>query len=206
MKTFSAIDENIPCVAQLLNQGEVAIIPTDTVYGMAAHPLHLGALQRIAELKQRETSKPVALLAAAESDIIKFGALWSPVAAKLTAAYWPGALTLVLPCHNTFEGFRIPAHSFTRTLLQACGGVLRVTSANLSGQMPALSAATALEELGLKPDIVVDGGISPGGIPSTVVKLTPDNQITILREGAIPASTIITLAASAGASPSRSDQ
>ena len=69
-----------------------------------------------------------------------------------------------------------------------CGGVLRVTSANLSGQMPARSAAEALKDVGLEADLSIDGGISPGGVASTVVKIGPDNSMTLLREGAIAES------------------
>jgi L-threonylcarbamoyladenylate synthase len=109
-----------------------------------------------------------------------------PAAAQqLMEAFWPGALTLVLPCGAGFEGFRVPDHKQTRKLLKACGGTLRVTSANLSGSMPALSAAEALKDVGLEADLIIDGGISPGGVASTVVKVNTDNTITLLREGAI---------------------
>jgi L-threonylcarbamoyladenylate synthase len=176
--------------ARLLRAGGVVILPTDTVYGIAAHPACPSAVARICTIKGRPTGKPIALLAADASALTSFGALFPEAAQRLAAAFWPGALTLVLPCGDTYEGFRVPDHDGTRALLAACGGTLRVTSANLSGAMPATSAAEALKDVGLTADLIIDGGISPGGVPSTVVKVNPDGTLTVLREGAIPSAEI----------------
>ncbi len=163
------------------------VLPTDTVYGIAAHPACPDAVKRIRAIKGRAAGKPVALLASGVNAVTAFGATLPPAARKLADAYWPGALTLVLPCGNVYEGFRVPDHPFTLALLEACGGTLRVTSANLSGRMPALSAAAALKDVGLESDMVIDGGVSPGGVPSTVVRVDREGHIQILREGAIVA-------------------
>lgn len=176
--------------ARLLRAAGVAVIPTDTVYGIAAHPACPSAVARICTIKGRPTGKPIALLAADADAVSAFGATFAPAAKRLAAAYWPGALTLVLPCGSEYEGFRVPDHDFTRSLLAACGGTLRVTSANLSGEMPALSAVDALKDVGLEADLVIDGGVSPGGVASTVVKVETDGTLTVLREGAIPAADI----------------
>ncbi len=182
--------------ARLLRAAGVAVIPTDTVYGIAAHPACPSAVARIGTIKGRPTGKPVALLAADADAVTAFGAAFPPAARRLAAAFWPGALTLVLPCGAAYEGFRVPDHAATRALLAACGGTLRVTSANLSGALPALSAAEALKDVGLEADLVIDGGVSPGGVASTVVKVEPDNTLTVLREGAIPTSEILRVAES----------
>ena len=105
----------------------------------------------------------------------------APAAAKFASERWPGALTLVLPCGDGYEGFRVPDHAWTRRLLARCGGALRVTSANLSGRHPATDAPQALADVGLSADMVVDDGVSPGGVPSTVVKVLPDGQLQTLR-------------------------
>ena len=104
-----------------------------------------------------------------------------PPAAALAAERWPGALTLVLPCGDGYEGFRVPDHAWTRKLLAKCGGTLRVTSANLSGRRPATDAPQALADVGLSADLVVDDGVSPGGVPSTVIKALPDGTFQTLR-------------------------
>ena len=180
--------------ARLLRAAGVAIIPTDTVYGIAAHPACPSAVARICTMKGRATGKPIALLAADADAVRAFGAFFAPAAQRLAAAYWPGALTLVLPCGSAYEGFRVPDHAFARALLAACGGLLRVTSANLSGAMPATSAAEALKDVGLEADLVIDGGVSPGGVASTVVKVEADGTLAVLREGAIPAADILRIA------------
>ncbi len=177
--------ETIEAAARLLLQGGVAVIPTDTVYGIAAHPGRPEAVARICTIKGRPTGKPIALLASDAAAVAAYGAAFPPAAARLAAAFWPGALTLVLPCGGAAEGFRVPDHAFTRALLAACGGVLRVTSANLSGALPALSAVGALRDVGLEADLVIDDGPSPGGVASTVVRVAEDGTLTLLREGAL---------------------
>lgn len=166
-------DAGLAAVAEVLLGGGVAVIPTDTVYGLAAHPDFPAAVGRLYSIKARETKKPIALLAA--------DAASTPVRHPL-AAKWPGALTIVWEG----EGYRVPDHAWTRRLLAACGGLLRVTSANLSGRRAATDAPAALADVGLSADIVVDDGTSPGGVPSTVVRITPAGDVECLRAGAIP--------------------
>ena len=173
--------------------GGVVVLPTDTVYGIAAHPGRPEALARICTIKGRPTGKPIALLVSDSEAVEHFGAKFHCVAKRLASMYWPGALTLVLPCGDGFEGFRVPAHEDARALIAACGGILRVTSANLSGEMPATCAVESLKDVGLEADLVLDGGVSRGGVPSTVVKVTTDGKLTVIREGAIPAKEIMNL-------------
>ncbi|MEI6645015.1 MAG: L-threonylcarbamoyladenylate synthase [bacterium] len=187
----SLSETSISNAASILIAGGVVVLPTDTVYGIAAHPGQKDAVARICTIKGRPTGKPIALLASKREAVECFGAHFSAVAQRLASAYWPGALTLVLPCGEGFEGFRVPAHESTCALIAACGGVLRVTSANLSGEMPATCAVAALKDVGLEADLVLDGGVSPGGVASTVVKVTADGVLTVIREGAIPAKDIL---------------
>ena len=176
--------------AEVLLAGGVVVIPTDTVYGLAAHPAHPEAVRRLYTIKGREERKPIALLAADAESVARYGAQLPPGAKRLATDFWPGALTLVLACADgSAEGFRVPAHDWTRKLLAACGGVLRVTSANLSGAMPAASAVAALQGVGLEADLVIDDGPSPGGVVSTVVRMDSGTP-KILRMGAIAKSEI----------------
>lgn len=173
--------DSVDVVAGILNGGGVAVIPTDTVYGLAAHPAHADAVERLYAIKGRERRKKIALLAADAAAVEAFGGHLPPKARELAERHWPGALTLVAGG----EGFRVPDHAWTRRLLAACGGVLRVTSANLSGQRPATDAPKALADVGLSADIVADDGVSPGGVPSTVVLVGDGGELEILRKGAI---------------------
>ena len=173
--------EKFEKAAEVLNRGGVAVIPTDTVYGLAARPDFEEAVDRLYTIKGREAKKPIALLASDVEAIGRFGYPIEGKAKELAEKYWPGALTMVIGA----EGFRIPDHAKTRELIAACGGVLRVTSANLSGRRPATDAPQALKDVGLSADYVVDDGVSPGGVPSTVVRVKADGSIEVLREGAI---------------------
>ena len=178
------MNEEFRRAAEVLNGGGVAVIPTDTVYGLAARPDFPAAVDRLYTIKGRELKKPIALLASDVAAIERFGCPVSGKARELAEKHWPGALTLVIGK----EGFRIPDHAQTRELIAACGGVLRVTSANLSGRRPATDAPQALRDVGLSADYVVDDGVSPGGVPSTVVRVNADGSLEVLREGAIVVS------------------
>lgn len=172
--------------ANLLKRGGVVVIPTDTVYGLAAHPDFPDAVKRLYTIKGREEAKPIAFLAANKEAVLSYGAKMPQKAKELAEAHWPGALTLVLECKDgAQEGFRVPYHTFTSRLLMLCGGVLRVTSANLSGRRPATDVPQALAETGIKADMILDGGISPGGVPSTVVRVLSDGVVEVLRNGAV---------------------
>lgn len=194
MKIVSCDESGLAAAAEVLLSGGVAVIPTDTVYGLAAHPDFPAAVERLYTIKGREAKKPIALLAADAQAVARFGYPLVGEAQRL-AAFWPGALTLVIApagagtaptrADAVPEGFRVPDHAWTRRLLAKCGGVLRVTSANLSGQRPATDAPQALADVGLSADLVVDDGISPGGVPSTVVRVKHDGTHEILRQGAL---------------------
>lgn len=180
MKVIPCDDAAIAETAALLNAGGVAVIPTDTVYGLAASPAFPEAVESLYTIKGREHGKKIAILAADVAAVESFGGVLPPKALELAERHWPGALTMVVGG----EGFRIPDHGWTRRLIAACGGVLRVTSANLSGGQPATDAPQALADVGLSADIVVDDGPSRGGVPSTVVRVC-GGEIEILRSGAI---------------------
>jgi len=203
MPVLRVADENqaeiVRVVADALLHGGVALVPTDTVYGLAAHPDFPDALRRIYEIKGRDFNKPVAFLASDASAPARFGARVSPAVAAFARRFWPGSLTLILDCGETTEGFRVPDLGFTRELLAACGGLLRVTSANLSGQ----PAATRFDEVPAsvlaRCDAAVDAGPSRVGVASTVVRDAPSGW-TVLREGAV---TRAMLAAAASEAPSR---
>ena len=157
------------------------------MYGLAARPDFPAAVDRLYAIKGREARKPIALLASDLAAVERFGFPLAGRARELAERHWPGALTLVVGRADGggAEGFRVPDHAGTRELLAACGGVLRVTSANLSGRRPATDAPQALADVGLSADYVVDDGVSPGGVPSTVVRVKDDGSIEVLREGAI---------------------
>jgi L-threonylcarbamoyladenylate synthase len=178
--------------AARLHAGALAIVPTDTVYGVAAHPGCPQAVERLFTIKGRDRTKPIPFLIASLDDARRYGAQFSPLAATLAARFWPGALTLVLPMENApgvEEGFRVPDSAVARALIRAAGGILRVTSANQSGEAPALTAAEAMRALGDTIDLVFDDGPAPIGVASTVVRVA-GSQARILRLGALSAQAL----------------
>lgn len=176
-------DETIAKAAATLLRGGVVVFPTDTVYGIAAHPDFPEAIERIYEIKGRAENKPIALLASKVDAPKNLGAVMPPVAETLAKRFWPGALTLVLDCGDKTEGFRIPDLHLACDIIEACGGLLRVTSANLSGESAQDNLSEELNPILEKSDLVIDGGKCPGGEPSAVVKVTKDGIVTILRDG-----------------------
>ena len=183
MKTFKCDETALAEVADALMRGEVGVIPTDTVYGLAAHPSNQAAVDRLYSIKGREDGKPIALLASDAEAVARFGFPLSGKAAELAGERWPGALTLVVEnAAGRTEGFRVPAHDWTRRLVERCGGVLRVTSANLSGLPAATTASDAMAQIGDKIAFAVDDGPSKVGVASTVVKVTKDGAIAVLRK------------------------
>lgn len=176
MRTVNADEGGLDAAAETLLSGGVAVVPTDTVYGLAAHPDFPAAVDRLYSIKARDARKPIALLAADADAAARFV---GEAAASVGRRRWPGAITVV----GCGEGVRVPDHEWTRRLLSRCGGALRVTSANLSGRRPATDAEDALCDVGLSADLVVDGGVSPGGVASTVVSVAADGAMSVLRPG-----------------------
>ena len=149
VKIVKADEAGLEAASAVLLGGGVAVLPTDTVYGLAAHPGFPAAVERLYAIKGRNHGKPIALLASDAEGAAKF---IGRAAAEVGARHWPGALTVV----SQGEGVRVPDHAWTCSLIAKCGGALRVTSANASGHGDSVDARRALEAVGVSADIVVD--------------------------------------------------
>jgi|APSaa5957512622_1039677.scaffolds.fasta_scaffold02426_4 L-threonylcarbamoyladenylate synthase len=175
--------------AAALLAGRLVVAPTDTVYGVCAHPDNVDAVEQLYVVKGRPETKPIPLLVADCAALSTIGVVLSPFEQRLAEAFWPGPLTLIVQTLTGSEGVRVPDHDGMRDLLRAAGGVLRVTSANLSGESPALTADEARPTLGDRVAIILDGGPVSGGVPSSVVRIT-GQTLEVLREGALDADTL----------------
>ncbi|NPV57197.1 MAG: threonylcarbamoyl-AMP synthase [Anaerolineae bacterium] len=178
--------------ANALRAGQVIAFPTDTVYGLGAKVTNPAAIERLYEIKGRDPAKPIAVLIGDAAQLTQLSDEVSPQAAQYAAAFWPGALTLVLkkrpelPAALTTTmnvGIRMPAHAFALELMRMTGA-LATTSANLSGGENCITAAQVLAQLGGRIPLIIDGGACPTAIPSTVVDCTTTPP-RVLREGAI---------------------
>jgi L-threonylcarbamoyladenylate synthase len=177
---------------EALERGEVIVVPTDTVYGVAARLDRPKAVDAIFQLKGRPHDKPLPVLGASAEDL-RTVALLDERALRLANEFWPGALTIVVPRAQDFRvdlggaedestvGVRVPGGELIRELLSGTGP-LAVTSANQSGKPPATSVEEARSSLGETVATYVDGGIGQGQ-PSTVISLISEPKV--LREEAI---------------------
>jgi tRNA threonylcarbamoyl adenosine modification protein (Sua5/YciO/YrdC/YwlC family) len=170
----------------LLEAGELVVVPTETVYGIACDPVHL---EKLYAAKERDRGKPVARLAASFEQVEALGAKFGTQGLALAKKYWPGSLTLVLDTPDGSTGFRVPAHEVPLALARAFGRPIALTSANKSGGADAVSAQEAFQTLESSVALFLDAGECSGKIPSTVVRCD-ENEIKILREGAVPAAAI----------------
>jgi len=182
--------DSIIIAAEALRNGFLVIMPTDTVYGVAADACIAGAERKLYLAKNRERGKPIPILASDIKRIEKYGAKFDHVERILAEKFWPGPLTLVLRVGNRTEGFRVPDYDVARELLRAAGGILRVTSANVSGEPPALTADEAINSIGGHVEVVLDAGRVRGGVPSTVAKVE-NGRVVVLREGAISSAELM---------------
>lgn len=185
---------------RVLAGGGLVVLPTDTVYGVAADLTRPDAIARLYFAKERPDEKPIPLLVAGPADLARIAGDLDPGAARLVERCTPGGLTLVVAakCALPLEltggrptvAVRIPDHTWARRLIAVRGGALPTTSANLSGQPPARDARSAAAVLGDRVDLILDGGPAPGGVASTVVDVTGRSPV-VLRAGAIAEGDIL---------------
>ena len=186
--------------AERLAAGGVVAFPTDTVYGVAASLAQPAALRRIYQLKGRPADRPLPVLLASVDALARIAQDLDPKVAQLCERYWPGPLTVAVPAREGMPGevlgpgqtvgARVPNHPLALRLLEQAGGALAVTSANRSGEVPACTAPEVANAIGDGLDLLVDGGPTPGGVPSTVVSFAHE-ALLVLREGAIPAAELL---------------
>jgi L-threonylcarbamoyladenylate synthase len=190
---FPAVqDEAIPRALETLKRGGLVAFPTDTVYGVGALAFDAVAVESIYATKDRPVEKAIPILLGGPEDLDKVTAEIPPIAAKLAARFWPGPLTLVVLKHPHLPdvvsatptvGVRVPDHPVARALLRAAGP-MAVTSANLSGEASPTTAEEVSRQLNGRIPLILDGGETPGGVPSTVVHCLGTEPI-ILREGPV---------------------
>ena len=197
----NALREVLREPAAALLAGDLVVIPTETVYGLAARPDLPEATARVFAAKRRPRGLSLPVLASSADEAWSLGSR-TPEAGRLAAAFWPGPLTLVMARTDRSRPWdlgerpesiavRVPDHPVARALLQLTGP-LAVTSANISGQPPAQRPDDLIAVFGDQVAIYViaaRGSPPGGGRPSTVVDLTPATP-RILRQGAISAEEV----------------
>jgi L-threonylcarbamoyladenylate synthase len=177
--------------AQLLREQRLVAFPTDTVYGLGTLACDGATVLKLYIAKERPPEKAIPILIADIADLDQVALDVPPLAYRLMETFWPGALTIVVPKqpHIPIEvsttntvAVRMPDLDLARDLMRLTGP-LAVTSANRSAGPNPRTAQEVLDQLGGRIDAIVDGGETPGGVPSTVVDCTQATPV-ILREGA----------------------
>jgi len=176
----------------VLKNGGLVAFPTDTVYGLASMAFDVQAIERLYVVKGRNNTKAIALLIGSVSELDQVAVNVSKSAMMLADKFWPGPLTLILHRHPQLPealaplptiGVRVPNHPLALALLHRTGP-LAVTSANLAGKSSANTTQEVLSQLDGRIHLILDGGRSPGGVPSTIVDCTT-SEFKILRPGPI---------------------
>ena len=177
---------------EVVLSGGLVAFPTDTVYGVGALAFDEAGVKSIYAAKERPVEKAIPVLIWDREDVTKVAEEIPFFAARLIARFWPGPLTILVPkkaalpevvSATTTVGVRVPDHEVARALLRLAGP-MAVTSANRSSQPSPVTAQEVLDQLGGRIPLILDGGQTPGGIPSTLVDCTSD-RLEILREGPI---------------------
>lgn len=186
------VDEAVLEASRVVKAGGLVVYPTDTVYGLGADPFNEAAVERVFKAKRRE-AKPMPVLVSSVEAAQRL-VIVNEAAEKLMRAFWPGALTIILPSRGQLPrrvsaglsslGVRMPSHEVALKLVEACGGALIGTSANISGRPPPRTVEEALAQLGRGVDLALDAGPALRGVPSTVVDLS-GGEPSLVREGAI---------------------
>jgi L-threonylcarbamoyladenylate synthase len=184
--------EAIQRAVDIIQRGEPIAFPTDTVYGLGVDAFDAASIKKLFLVKERAASRAIPILLGDIDHLSWVTAEMSYLALRLAEVFWPGPLTLVVPRHMSIPtiisldetvGVRMPNHPVALTLLRQTGP-LAVTSANISGAPSTRTAQAVQEQLDGRIPLILDGGRTPGGIPSTVVACTGEEPL-ILRDGPI---------------------
>lgn len=174
-------------VLDALEAGQVVMHATETCYGLTVDIFQHEALERLYDLKEMDAEKPLSIMVPSLVQGKQYGE-FNEVAMKLAARFWPGPLTIIVPRKETLPeflnpehdtiGLRCPDHALTQSLLKAMGTPLATTSANVSGE----PQVYAVEDLHMKPDLILDSGRIVENLPSTIVEVTSE-KISLVRRG-----------------------
>lgn len=194
------MSSDVIAAARALHAGDLVILPTETVYGLAANAADPRAIARVFEAKGRPRFNPLIAHVADLEAARRIGA-FDETALRLAEAFWPGPLTLVVPyiggaavCDLARAGLdtvaiRVPAHPLARQVLAAFGGPVCAPSANKSGRPSPTTYADAVEETGAAAAVALDGGACAVGLESTVVSVL-GGVVRLLRPGGVERATI----------------
>jgi L-threonylcarbamoyladenylate synthase len=183
-------------IADCLKRGMVVAIPTDTFYGLAVDPINLRAVGRVYEIKSRSVHKPLSMLVEDMYQAQELSKNSSELFFQLARKFWPGPLTIIMKASSKLPlkvtantgnvALRVPDCRFARDVVSLLGLPITATAANLPGEAEPTTAEAVMEQIGKMVPLIVDGGMTPHSVPSTIVDLTDEEDgWRVVREGAI---------------------
>ena len=196
MKTqlLKANEKSITLACELLKQGEVVGVPTETVYGLAGDSTNSSAIKKIFEAKGRPADNPLIVHIGNLEMLDGIVSEFNDDAKKLAEAFWPGPLTIIMPkgnkiCKETSAGLdsvgvRMPANEIAREIINRSGIAFSAPSANLSGKPSPTTAEDVFADMNGRIPLIIDGGACDAGVESTVISVLEETPI-ILRPGIV---------------------
>lgn len=191
--------EHSRLIIEVLRSDGVLAYPTETFYGLGVLAFSRKAVEKIYALKRRDRGKPISIIVADMAMAEKVADSIPSAAKKLAKEFWPGPLTVVLKAKPVFPAdvpgpggsiaMRVPGVAWLRSLVRRLGSPLTATSANVSGAGEISDPREIIRLFRDKVDLIIDGGLTPGGLPSTIVDLT-SGRLRVLRAGAVPESAL----------------
>lgn len=183
---LNTLSDNV--LADLLQQGGVGVLPTDTVYGLVCRAADEGAVKRLYQMKSRE-NKPGTVIAARVQQLVELGIKARYL--KAVEQFWPNAISIEIPHSIAYlnqstgrQAFRVAKGPAELLNMLSITGPLLTSSANLPGKTPANNLAEAQNYFGDQVDFYIDGGNLSGQKPSTLIRIV-DDAVEVLREGAV---------------------
>lgn len=186
--------------AKIISEGGIVAFPTESFYGLGVDATNPHAIKRLFKIKKRGPDLPILILIPSLRELPEYVASIPPGAKRMGEKFWPGGLTMIfesspiLPSVLTADkgkvGIRVSSHPLANALSGALNVPITGTSANISGRPPCIMADQVVECLGDDVDLILDGGITQGKYPSTILDVTNDPPL-IIREGIIKAEEII---------------
>ena len=192
--TNKNLSDILKMAVEILNNGGIVAFPTETFYGLGVKFDNEASLRKLYGLKKRTKEKPTPLIIGDRTLLSMIAVSVNEIAESLMGKFWPGPLTLLLEAKKGLSPYltadtvrsavRIPGESAAFYLVREAGFPITATSANPLRMPSALDAVAVIRYFGAKIDIVIDGGRTAGGLPSTIADVT-EKKIKIVREGAI---------------------
>lgn len=196
--TLSAALNQVDEAVNVLRNGGVIAMPTDTLYALTAATDSAPAVRRVFEIKGRQEGRPLPLFVSG-LEMARRIAVFNETASRLASSFWPGQLTIVVPKRQEYEsealagspsvGLRVPDHPVAQAVVEAIDAPVTGTSANLSGGPDPVSADEVRRQLGGQVDLILDAGLCQHGLGSTIVDCSGERP-RILRQGAVSSERI----------------